>query len=161
MRPDALAGVPAEPPGIAEWEELLVRVELAPRALRAALEEAGEHAAAVRERLVRVVQDEIRWGEMMNALRRGDPVPTRSADAPPLPSHVRAPDDLLRSATELRGRTSAQVQRRGLEVWRWRAPTSDGEPCSAYRLLTAMVRGDARHLAALRAVTRTAAVPCD
>ncbi|HEX7239580.1 MAG TPA: hypothetical protein VF263_04910, partial [Longimicrobiaceae bacterium] len=40
MADDPFGGVPPLPPSVAEWEDLLVRLEIAPRALRAALEDA-------------------------------------------------------------------------------------------------------------------------
>lgn len=154
MLDGVLTTVPADPPGIAEWEELLVRVDLAPRALRAAVEDTAPGSAVLNE-LLRVLGDELRWERALRAIQQGETVPTDLVFPDP-PSESASGDDveqLLRAVAGLRSRNSAQVQRRGIDVWRWRAPTDGGGFLSVYQLLVLMVRSDAGHLAALRRLT--------
>ncbi|HEX5726048.1 MAG TPA: hypothetical protein VFX98_11320, partial [Longimicrobiaceae bacterium] len=67
------ASLPARPPSAAEWEELLVRLEIAPRAARLALEDAGARAGALRGPLLHLVRRE-RWlARALEALRDGKP----------------------------------------------------------------------------------------
>lgn len=145
-----VANVPLEPPSIAEWEELLVRIEIAPRAVRATLHDAAPDDPEVRAELSRMVRGEIRWGHLLDALRQGAVIQTELTSVPDERHDCDTTDVLVRAFAELRSRNSAQAQRRGLDVWAWRSPTDRGDTLSAFRVLSVMARYDARHLAALR-----------
>ena len=136
--------LPARPPSEVEWEELLVKLEITPRALRLAAEDRGEEA--VRPLLMEAVAVEARWGHRLECLRDGQTMPLDPdfaisvLDERPLTEHFR----------ELRGRHFAWIQRRGLEVWEWRSGTDEGGTVTAYQALQAMVLGDAELLARIR-----------
>lgn len=150
------ASFPARPPDVPEWEDLLYRMELVPRGVRNAVDDAPPPGAALLPALDALVAREAWLGEALDALREGRPLPPRP-DAPP-------PDVLTgASAVErawdfarLRARAFARVQRRGLEVWSWAAPGPDGGAVTAYRLLLAVAREDGAAMAALRAAAREA-----
>lgn len=145
---------PARPPSEVEWEELLVRLEITPRALRLAVEDAGGDSALVRGVLRDVIGKEIWWGELLQALREGRPVQMNRATAS---SAGREPgaSELVDGFAELRERNFAQVQRRGLGVWEWSSPVDErGDTLTAYQVLQWMAHGDGETLAAVRAAGR-------
>lgn len=143
MVPDEIAGMPERPAEIAEWEDLLVRIEIMPRALRGALEEPGvgdeEPSAAVEALLER----ELRVGRWLEVAAFGN------AEQP----SVRPPERDSRSLAErfaaARARNFAMVQRRGVDVWSW-AGEIDGTTVTVFQLLSWLVRSDAEVLAAIR-----------
>ena len=146
---------PAAPPSEVEWEELLVRYELGPRALRSALD-GVELDGDARERvgdLVRVlVFNEIQVSALFAAMRDGVPVRTE-------PRIVMLSDDPRAACArfaELRGRNFAAVQRRGLEVWGWRAESPWMGPVTAHQLILASTALDAETLAGVREALRGA-----
>lgn len=144
---------PARPPSEMEWEDLLVRYELAPRALHVALSEGsgpGERAPSVVAPLMRLVSREA-WSERaLAALRSGGPVPGyRGEDVGPGHARVLAEDFAL-----LRARNFAAVQRRGIDVWEWSAVIEGEGRVSAYQLLMSAVSLDGQTLAQLRAALR-------
>lgn len=169
---------PAVPPSEVEWEDLLVRYELGPRALRAALDdvldgdgEAGERIAGL---LAKLVANELHVAALFAAMRDSrsvDGLPGietrggRSADGQPRTEMAPAdPRTAFGRYTELRGRNFAAVQRRGIEVWAWRAEsvggdTADGETVSAHQLILASTALDGETLAGVRRAPREAA-PC-
>jgi hypothetical protein len=146
---------PAAPPSEVEWEELLVRYELGPRALRAALDDAEPEGDA-RERvgdLVRVlVLNELQVSALFAAMRDGTPIggetriETMSGD----------PRAAYERFAELRGRNFNAVQRRGLEVWEWRAEVPWMGAVTAYQLILASTALDAETLAGVREALRGA-----
>ena len=144
----ALRALAERPPSEVEWEDLLVRLEIVPRALRLAVEDVGDSAearavlggAVGRERAVSDV--------FLPALRAGEPVPDiERAPAAPDGADARAMvDDFAR----LRERNFAQLQRRGLNVWEWRSQVEGGGAVTAYQLMQWLARNDGDTLAALR-----------
>jgi hypothetical protein len=146
---------PELPPSEVEWEELLVRYELGPRALRAALDDgetggaAGEHVAHL---LRPLVAHELRVSALFDAMRDG-----RVVDQEP---RIEATSADPRAACErfaaLRGRNFAAVQRRGLEVWRWRAEAPGIGPVTAHQLILASTALDGETLAGVREALRGA-----
>lgn len=142
MEAEAIAGLPAYPPAIAEWEELLVRLEIMPRALRAALEEEIEVPTAP---LAALLEREGRVGRWLEEAAFG------SAESP-LPEVAAGADArwLADRFAAVRARNFAMVQRRGVDVWEW-AGELDGVSLTVYQLLSWLMHADAALLAALRA----------
>ena len=148
---------PAAPPSEVEWEELLVRYELAPRALRIALDDAEPDGAA-RERtgdlLRALVVNELQVAALFAAMRDGTPVRTEK--------RIEMMSGDPRAACErfaaLRGRNFAAVQRRGLEVWGWRTEAPIWGTVTAHQLILASTALDAETLAGVREALRGAAV---
>jgi hypothetical protein len=146
---------PVAPPSEVEWEELLVRYELGPRALRAALDDAEPDGAA-RERvgdlLRALVVNELQVDRLFAAMRDGRPIggetriETMSGD----------PRAAYERYAALRGRNFAAVQRRGLEVWTWRAEAPGTGPVTAHQLIVASTALDAETLAGVREALRGA-----
>lgn len=146
MTVEEIATIPPRPESVAEWEDLLVRLEIAPRVVRNAIDEvvdAGEASrvlseAATRERTIG------RWLETASRIDR-----TRGADrvagAP-----GKDPAELAYRFASLRARTFAMVQRRGLDVWQWEGALGEGPSVTAHQLLFWLARRDARLLADLR-----------
>jgi hypothetical protein len=166
MAADPFSAVPAMPPGIAAWEELLIRLELGPRAVRITLEgaapgdwvgrtdEAGWNAAAHLAHLAARESEVAAW---LAALRDGTALePWR--DAPDAGTFVDVGTGAIErdvyAYTERRSRNFAAVQRRGLEVWDWRSDHPEHGPVSTYQLLSYLVQHDGRHLARLRLALR-------
>lgn len=145
---------PPHPAHVADWEDLLVRLEIAPRALRVTLEDAPADDPEVRAIVARAAAAERACQRAMEAMQAGGPLPDAAPDA--------AEEDggdartLAEAFTSLRMRTFAMAQRRGVDVWAWEAADAEGRTLTVYQLFTRMVRGDARLLAALRDRIRAA-----
>ena len=147
MRSEALAGFPAHPPSVAEWEDLLVRFEIMPRALRAALDApaaAPERVAATLGALLTREREVGRWLEAAAGWTPSEQPPAGGSD------DGLAARDLADRFAGVRARNFAMLQRRGVDVWEWSGVTSDGDPATVYQLLGWMLRADATALAALR-----------
>ena len=144
-----IVSLPAAPPSVVEWEDLLVRMEVMTRALAVTLEEAPADRAGAAELLRGLVDREAGVGEWLQAAAeaRGGPVPTPG----PVGSDAQRedPEWLAGRFVSLRARNFAMLQRRGLEVWEWVAE-HQGAPVTAYQMVTALVRSDAAALEALR-----------
>lgn len=156
MRGDELTALPALPPSVAEWEDLLVRVEIMPRALRNALDGVPEAPAAT-ELLRELVAREAAaaaWLEAVAGLPRPDGAGRRVGEER---SDGRWLSDRFAS---LRARNFAMVQRRGVEVWGWEGEVEGGGRATVYQLFSLLVRRDAEALAALRRVARAGGAPC-
>lgn len=146
---------PAAPPSEVEWEELLVRYELAPRALRIALDDAEPDGAA-RERvgdlLRALVVNELQVAALFAAMGGGRPVGSET--------RIEMMSGDPRAACErfavLRGRNFATVQRRGLEVWGWRTEAPVWGTVTAHQLILASIALDAETLAGVREALRGA-----
>jgi hypothetical protein len=139
---------PPHPSHVADWEDLLVRLEIAPRALRVTLEDAPTDDPEVRGLVARAAAAERVFQRMMEAMRTGAPLPDPE---PALPEE--AGDDartLAETYTSVRMRTFAMAQRRGVDVWAWESPDAEGRALTVYQLFSRMVKEDARLLAALR-----------
>jgi hypothetical protein len=150
---------PPHPAHVADWEDLLVRLEIAPRALRVTLEDAPAGDPEVRALVARAAAGERVFQRMMEAMHAGDPFPEAAAAPAEEPG-----DDartLADAFTSLRMRTFAMAQRRGVDVWAWQSADAEGRTLTVYQLFNRMVREDARLLAALRERIRVAGgAPC-
>ena len=145
---------PERPPSEVEWEDLLVRLEIVPRALRLAVEDVGDSQKA-REVLAHAVGSEA-WVHqvLLPALRGGAPVPGSPSASLDIEGNGNEPDAAALAAAfaSLRDRNFAQIQRRGLGVWEWRSPVEGGSgSVTAYQLMQWMARTDGETLAAVRA----------
>lgn len=147
METSRIATLAERPESIAEWEELLLRLEIGPRALRNTLEEHPEEEWA-REVLGELVASEATASAWLGSMRDAEPL-GHPVSGPPQGS---AEERLDRFAS-LRSRNFAAMQRRGLEVWEWSARAEDGTEVTAYQLLSELLRRDADALARLRGGT--------
>ena len=146
---------PEAPPSEVEWEELLVRYELGPRALRVALDDAGADAAEaerVGDLLRALVLNELQVAALFAAMRDGRPVSTE----PRMEMLASTPRAAYERYAELRGRNFAALQRRGIEVWAWRAEAPAGGSVTAHQLVLASTALDGETLAGIRMAPRGA-----
>jgi hypothetical protein len=154
-------GVLARPASVGDWEDLLVRLDIGPRAVRLAVEElpppeeGGRDARWRRaeEVLRELVLGEVRARSWLDAMREGRPLP----EVPRTPSLGLESGDvegLLHRFTEHRARNFAAAQRRGLEVWEWEGDAPAGGRVSAYQLLSGRAAEDGRAIGALRRLGR-------
>lgn len=142
---------PRHPPSVAEWEDLLVRLEIAPRALRVTLEDAPADDPGLGALVAEAAGREAAWQRAMEALQAGGPLPAAGPAA--APAHPEGRTDARAMAElfgSLRMRTFAMAQRRGVDVWAWESADASGRTLTVYQLFTRMVRADAVLLAALR-----------
>ena len=151
---------PARPPSEVEWEELLVRYEIAPRAVQVALGDASARAEAATQRsgdlLRALLVSELQTAGLFAAMREQQPFADPSGPAQVVLTPA-APEALAARFAELRGRNFAAVQRRGLEVWEWRTSTRLLGEVTAYQLILRAVELDASTLAGLREAGQGAA----
>jgi hypothetical protein len=126
-------------------------MEITPRALRAAVDDApAGHSAVLRELGGAVARE--RWlAGLLDDLREGKPV--RLAGVPGGAGEAGTAEELLDEFSRLRGRNFARVQRRGIDVWDWKSDTEDGT-LTAYQALLMTTRADGALLAATRAAGR-------
>jgi hypothetical protein len=147
------------PPSIAEWEELLIRLEIAPRALRIAVEEAPD-TAGLRRTLAELLVDETLRTRRMDAMTDGSPLPaTAEVDGTRVDGDASA-EALAVEFARMRARLFARAQRRGIDVWDWRGALPDGTALSAYQLLVGAMKHDAELLASVRRAVREGAARC-
>ena len=144
--------LPPRPPSEVEWEDLLVRVEIAPRALRLAVEEAPGDDPRVAEVMQSGVRAEAALQATLEAIidgrEAGDPTPA-----------VHLPGDaagLLAEYTRLRMRSFVMAQRRGLDVWDWTVCGGPWDGATAFQLFQAAAHRDGALLAAVRGAARGA-----
>lgn len=163
MEPDQLVGLALRPQSEFEWEDLLVRVELMPRALRVTMDEVGASREAA-TLLDSLLQRELVVARFLEAAADRAGVlgvrhPGESREpAPDVPiSAVGDPAqglvyqaDTLEHFNSVRARSFAMMQRRGIDVWNWSGPVEDGSVATVYQVLTDLVRSDVDILAALR-----------
>lgn len=144
--------LPARPPSEVEWEDLLVRLEIMPRALRVAIEDAPEgHRGVVRVLQMGVLM-EMALQKMLEAMVDGRELPAdfgvgvegMSGDAA----------GLLAEYARLRMRSFVMVQRRGLNVWDWQVRGGSHPGATAYQLFQAAAQTDGFLLAAIRGAGR-------
>ena len=141
---------PARPPSEVEWEDLLVRVEIAPRALRIAVEDApGDHPRVV-DVLREGVLAEAALQEMLEAIIDG----REARDGTGIEGMSNDPVALLAEYARLRMRSFVMVQRRGLNVWDWTVRGGPYDGATAYQLFQAAARQDGVLLAAMREAAR-------
>jgi hypothetical protein len=132
---------------VAEWEELLVRLEIMPRALRVALEEPVAGRARVLAELRELLRRERRVEHWLEGAAGWAPA---LDGAPAADGEELGGRELAERHAAVRARNFAMLQRRGVEVWRWSGATDDGAPATVYQLLSWLLRADAGALAALR-----------
>ena len=148
----------ARPPSEVEWEDLLVRYEIGPRALHIALEDADDASHEARTRvgdlLRALVLNELLTAAAFETMRTGAPF----ASAPRIEVMGNEPGAIYQRYAQLRGRNFAAVQRRGLEVWAWHASIHPHGDVSAYQLIQTSVSLDGDTLAGIRAALRGAEV---
>lgn len=155
VRADQISRIPARPDSVADWEELLVRLEIVPRVVRNTADEVEDTPSAVR--LLRAaVGREAEVGRWLDLASGADEPASHRGDSG---AGADVAELSLRFAS-LRARTFAMVQRRGLEVWRWEGPLSDGVSVTLHQLLLWLAGRDAVLLADLREATRTASAGC-
>lgn len=143
MRHEAAPSLPPQPLEIAEWEDLLVRLEIMPRALRSTLD--GVPNGAEIDRIIsEMVQREESAGRWLEVAATGEPADDSRGTRGP---GIRNPVERFEA---LRLRNFSMVQRRGVEVWGWRATTGEGSEVTVYQLLSSLVLSDAEALLALR-----------
>jgi hypothetical protein len=146
-----VGSLPARPPSVAEWEELLLRMEIMPRALRITLEETGRDPDAAAELLRGVVEREVRVSAWLTAASEpagGEPGP--GPEVGDTGAQTRDPRWLAERFASLRARNFAMLQRRGLNVWDWVAPLEDDGTVTAHQVVTALVQLDTAALGTLR-----------
>jgi hypothetical protein len=109
--------LPARPPSEVEWEDLLVRLEIMPRALRVAIEDAPEGHRGVAHVLQMGVLFEMALQKMLEAMVDGRELPADfGVGVEGMAGDAAA---LLAEYARLRNRSFVMVQRRGLNVWDW------------------------------------------
>lgn len=156
MRIDEVRTLPARPPSEVEWEDLLLRIEVMPRALRVHLEGIDRAAEALLPILSGLVERELLVRDFLErAALAGDP-----EAAEPAAHLVWGHADAVDRFVHLRTRNFAMVQRRGLEVWEWEQDLGGTGSASVYQILTRLAAADVEVLAAVRALTRDAGRVC-
>jgi hypothetical protein len=157
MRTERMNELPRLPISEVEWEDLLVRFEVMPRALRFVLEGLDAESAQVRLILASLLEREEWAGGLLESAARPEnlaPVPPR--DPQILEGTGLTMDRFIRT----RARNFAMLQRRGVDVWEWVVRAEEISEATAYQLLTFLVRSDVIALAALRAAGRRGAPSC-
>jgi hypothetical protein len=150
MTPEQLSKFAPHPPSVAEWEDLLVRLEIMPRALRANLEEAGARGLETEWVLRELVERETAAGAWLERAVTGEE--PRDADGPGVAGG--GAEDLAGRFVRVRARNFAMVQRRGVQIWGWSAETPDGYTPTVHQVLAWLAENDAHALAHLRQGTR-------
>lgn len=159
MDPDLLSRVPAQPPSIAEWEDLLVRLDIAPRAVRVAVDDIAHPGEEVLRVLQLAAAREVWYSAVIENLRLGQSFSLNVGFGPITfgeegKEREGSALDLCRAFEATRTRNFAQVQRRGVEVWKWEAPVTGGRTMTVYQMLTMVAQADAETLAMIRAAGR-------
>lgn len=129
-----------------EWEDLLVRIEVMPRALSVTIESAGAVDSVVHEVLDDLVLREEEAARFLENLTAPEGADLR----PPGGSARGSAEAKLARFARLRVRNFAMAQRRGIEVWEWSARLEGGERATVYQLFNYLARGDVEALARLR-----------
>ncbi|MDR0786364.1 MAG: hypothetical protein LBG44_00610 [Gemmatimonadota bacterium] len=131
-----------------EWEDLLVRIETMPRVLHVTLEEAGTDHPRVRLLVEELAARESRASEFLEAAAgRAEGWSVSPTGAPDDPHAESASHRFAR----MRARNFAMVQRRGIEVWGWRADSGEGPGPTVHQLMEYLAEGDVESLALIRA----------
>jgi hypothetical protein len=147
---------PARPASEMEWEDVLVRYEITPRALRVALGD-GDVEGPARQHvcdLLRALVFNEMWTALLFAAMRDR---AGVSDRPRLEMAGDDPRALFERFQRLRDRNFAEVQRRGIDVWDWQTAAPRHGPATAYQVILASVELDGRTLAAVRDALRGAA----
>jgi hypothetical protein len=151
---EEFAALPEQPASVADWEDLLVRLEIVPRVVRNAVEEVENSASAV-EVLTLAADREVEVGRWLEAAARIGEPGERAADA----AAADVAELALRFAS-LRARTFAMLQRRGVDVWRWQGPLRGGGSATVNQLLLWLAGRDAVLLSELRRSARSDPAGC-
>lgn len=155
MQADEMRELPPRPDSVADWEDLLVRLEIVPRVVRNAVHDSATGVEATR--LLRAATEreaEVgRWLEAASGIHEPGRPPFDAGSA----SDVA---ELSLRFASLRARTFAMVQRRGLEVWEWSAPLAAGGSAAVHQLLLWLAARDAELLSGLRAAAPSPRVSC-
>jgi hypothetical protein len=157
VRPDEViprdfAAHPQAPPSEVEWEDLLLRMEMAQRALRLAVEDAGGRDPALAAELHAAALAEAWLGYALDRIRQGEPFVRGGNFALEMPEAETEEETYLRAATSRRARNFAMLQRRGIDVWAWAAEVRGHGRVTVYQLISATVRADAERLARIRSL---------
>jgi hypothetical protein len=142
--------LPVRPPSEVEWEDLLVRLEIAPRALRIAVEEAPADHPDLLDLLRLGVMAEAVLREQLESMIDGRPV----LDGIGVES---VPDDtasLVAEIGRLRYRNFLMVQRRGINVWEWTLQGGGMTGVTSYQLFQAAAKMDGVLLDSARRAAR-------
>lgn len=145
--------LPARPPSEVEWEDLLVRVEIMPRALRVAVEDAPPDDGDLRSILQRAVAMEAKLQLQLMAMVDDVPMPDARGVAA-LQDGISTAEELVAEYGRWRTRNFVMLQRRGINVWEWRVRGGDQDGATAYQLLLAAAARDGELLAAVRETVR-------
>ena len=160
MGHDSFSAFPPRPASVGDWEEMLVRLELAPRAFRNQLEEVDPADAILQRAMGNRVAREVDAGEWLRAMASGAELRI-APDAEQRDVDRSGTSEQLRARfASLRARNFGWVQRRGLEVWEWSSDHTWYGRITANQLLCAMLRDDAEALAAIRSARRVREVAC-
>jgi hypothetical protein len=150
---ESSAGVARRPESEVEWEDLLVRLELMPRALRIILEELDRGREAVAELLDTLSAREAE----ARAFLESAVLAAEGLSLSPGGAQVAAvEEDTVDRFVRIRTRNFAIVQRRGIEVWEWEG-TGEYAGATVFQLLTGLVRSDVEALATLRRIGKESA----
>lgn len=141
--------LPARPPSEVEWEDLLVRLEIMPRALRVAIEDAPAGHPGVVAALRTGVAAEAALQRMLEAMVDGREVADGGVEG--MDGDAAG---LLAEYGRLRTRSFVMVQRRGLNVWDWQVRGGPHDGATAYQLFQAAAQMDGMLLAAVRGAGR-------
>ncbi len=144
---------PERPPSEVEWEELLVKYEIAPRALRLAVDDAGpERAGGIVAPLEALLANEVLTASLLDEMAaRAEGREPPASGAHEDRGGMDGAGQLVARITALRGRNFAGVQRRGISVWEWSAER-EGTTVTPYRLLLSSVALDRDVLARVREI---------
>jgi hypothetical protein len=142
--------LPARPPSEVEWEDLLVRLEIMPRALRVAIEDAPAGHPGVVQALRTGVAAEAALQRMLEAMVDG----REAQDGGGVDGMGGDAAGLLAEYARLRTRSFVMVQRRGLNVWDWQVRGGSYDGATAYQLFQAAAQMDGMLLAAVRGAGR-------
>jgi len=145
---------PERPPSEVEWEELLVKLDIAGRAFRVAVDDAAD-SPELADLVARAAIAEAWWGQRLDDLRQGEPFSLKAGFGPWTidgrpPTTREALDELVRHRT----RNFAKLQRRGLEVWDWRSRLVEGYEITSYQFAQLRAHADAAFLQQVRALPR-------
>ncbi len=155
MQDNPFAAFPPHPADLAEWEDLLVRLELGPRALRLALEDIDRPSAALLEPLNRLVAMELWTSRALTAMRTGEMIPEKIGLSHADPGNLAAAlHKRLLEYTALRDDNFGALQRRGIRVWAWSAELQGGGTVTAYQAVRRALQVDGEVLRAVRAAGR-------
>lgn len=165
VRFEGLLSFPERPESEFEWEDLLLRLELMPRALKVELE--GRRGADVAEVLGALNHREMAVQQLLEEVAMAGPAahaPERPNERPGEPSMAASNEPSLEARLDrfvrLRGRNFAMLQRRGIDVWNWRIRIPPDDTATVFQLLSLLGRNDVEALSRLRTARKSMPGPC-